>query len=81
MEGCALAGDAFGPDLASHEFHQLLTYGQAQTGAITLAAYGSFQLSKWLEDLAHLILRHADARVLDREMDLTFVTIKGLGRN
>ena len=44
--------------------------GKAQANAVTLLAYGAFQLIKGLEEPVHLVLRYANACVLNLEEDL-----------
>ncbi len=67
MECRAFALLALSPNSASHEFNKPLAYGEAQAGTL-VKLWSSNNLAEGLEELAHLILGHAYACILDISM-------------
>ncbi len=72
-EGAAHAGLALQPDLAAHQLHQAPADGQPETGAAVFAGGGHVRLGERLEQLAGLLLGHADAGVAHGELQLHLV--------
>src|SRR6516164_10864640 len=83
---CRAATDlAFDCDVAAHHLAEPAADGEAEAGATVLTRGGRGCLGKLLEQLTHLLRRHADAGVGERERDpvaailLSFVTGDGDG--
>jgi len=72
-EGAADSRFAFQPDSATHELDQPPANGQPQPRAAVLARGRHVSLRKRLEEPGRLLLRHADARVAHRELELHLV--------
>ncbi len=66
-EGRAFAHGALGAHLAAHELGQVLGDGQPQAAAAEAPRGGGIGLLEALEEPAHLLGRHADARVTHLE--------------
>lgn len=69
VEGTPLARFALYLDLATHEFHQPLADGESESRAPVTAGGRGVGLGERLEELLLLLGRHADAGVLDLEVD------------
>jgi hypothetical protein len=68
-EGRATAGFALDRDVATHHLTEAPADGEAKARAAVFARRGRRSLGKLLEQLAHLLGRHADACVGDRQRD------------
>src|SRR5262249_39960625 len=60
---------AVDPDLATHEVDHPLAQAKTQTDAAVAPRVGAIGLQEHLEGVAQELLRHADARVGDLELD------------
>jgi hypothetical protein len=68
-EGRATAGLALDRDVPAHHLTEAPADGEAKTGAAVFACCGGGSLGKFLEQLAHLLRRHANTGVRNRECD------------
>src|ERR1700730_15950129 len=68
-EGRAAAGLALDRDVAAHHLTKAPADGEAKARATVFARRSGGSLGKLLEQLSHLIRRHADAGVRNRECD------------
>ncbi len=68
VEMAAMVQHAIDTDLAAQQLHQLLADRQPQAGAAMLAGGRGIGLRERLEQACHVVRRHADAGVTDREM-------------
>ena len=56
-------------DLAAEQTHDLTADGESEAGAAVTAARSPVRLLEGLEDQPQLVVRDADAGVLDRELE------------
>src|SRR5437899_2334435 len=68
-ESGATARLAFHRDVAAHHLAEAFTDREPQAGATVLARRGGRSLGEFLEQLTHLLRRHADASVGHRDRD------------
>src|SRR5208337_4648293 len=68
-KGRPSSGLALDRDVAAHHLTKAAADGEAKTSAAILARGGGGSLGKLLEQLAHLLRRHADASVCHRNRD------------
>ena len=67
---CPTPGSLSSQMLPAHQLHQPAADGEPQAGAAVLARRGHVGLRERLEQLRRLLLRHADAGVAHRELEL-----------
>ena len=62
-------------DMAVHQFDDALRDGQAQAGASVFAGSGGIFLAERLEDVGKILFAHADAGVLDGELQRALAVV------
>lgn len=68
-----MARFAFHPDFSAHQFHEVFADGQAQACAAVSSRQTVIDLAKGFEQFRTLFFIHANARVLDTELQLIAV--------